>query len=164
MANYRVYVEKKSIYNIEAQQLLTNLNQNLHLKLHSLRIINLYDVFNITASELERAKQVVFAEPTVDTVTEQIDLQGKRWFATEPLPGQYDQRADSALQALNLLAINDPELTLTTGKLLILDDEINEQQFQIIQNYYINPLEMRIKDMSQLVSTQQTANHTPLPI
>lgn len=82
-------------------------------------------------------------------------MHGKRWFAIEPLPGQYDQRADSALQALNLLAIDDPELSLTTGKLLILDDEISEQQFQAIQNYYINPLEMRIKDMSQLISTQQ---------
>lgn len=164
MANFRIFVEKQVKYNIEAKQLLLSLNQNLHLNLSSLRIINIYDVFNITAEELERAKYVVFAEPSVDVLSTEIeDLPANTWFAIEPLPGQYDQRADSALQALNLLAIDDANLAVKTGKLLIFNEALTLEKLEQIKRYYINPLEMCSKNLDLLQADIQAANFSTVP-
>lgn len=165
MANFRIFVEKQLEYNVEAKHLLLSLNQNLHLNLRSLRIVNIYDVFNITTEELERAKYVVFAEPSVDVLSTEIeDLSANTWFAMEPLPGQYDQRADSALQALNLLAINDSNLAVKTGKLLIFNEALTLDQLEQIKRYYINPLEMCSKDLNLLQADIQAANFSTVPI
>jgi phosphoribosylformylglycinamidine synthase len=164
MANFRIFVEKQLNYNVEAQQLLLSFNQNLHLNLKTLRVVNLYDVFNLSAEELERAKYVVFAEPTVDILSDKIELVAGNWFAVEPLPGQYDQRADSALQALNLLAINASDLAVTTGKLLIFDQELSSAQLEQIKHYYINPLEMTSKDLGVLQADVQAGNFIDVPI
>ncbi len=165
MTNFRIFVEKQLKYNVEAKQLLSSLNQNLNLNLKSLRIINIYDVFNITAEELELAKFVVFAEPSVDVLSTQAEeLLTNTWFAIEPLPGQYDQRADSALQALNLLAINAPDLAVKTGKLLIFSQELTSDQLEQIKRYYINPLEMCAKDLNVLQADLQANNFAAVPI
>lgn len=164
MANFRIFVEKFPQFNVESKQLLTNLQQNLHLKLNSLRVINIYDVFNITADELERAKYTIFAEPTVDSVVTNIDYLHDKWFAIEPLPGQYDQRADSAVQALNLLGINNADLRVTTGKLIYLDASVTHEQLSQIKHYYLNPLENQIKSLDQLVFNEQTATHVEIPV
>lgn len=164
MANFRVFVEKLSQFNVESKQLLNNLRQNLHIELNSLRVINVYDIFNTTKEELERSKYTVFAEPTVDTVVEQLETIHNKWFAVEPLPGQYDQRADSATQALNLLGINNDDLVVTTGKVIILDANISDIQLQQIKNYYINPLENRIKNLSSLEIHPQEETHISIPI
>lgn len=165
MANFRIFVEKQLEYNVEAKHLLLSLNQNLHLNLSSLRVVNIYDVFNITAEELERAKYVVFAEPSVDVLSTEIeDLSANTWFAIEPLPGQYDQRADSALQALNLLAINDANLAVKTGKLLIFNEALTLDQLEQVKRYYINPLEMCSKDLNLLQDDIQAANFSTVPI
>ena len=129
MANFRIFVEKKPQFNIEAMHLLESFNKNLHLNLTKLRVINVYDIFNIDANELKRAENIVFAEVPLDDLSYKLNLDSVRYFAVEPLPGQYDQRADSALQALNLLSINNPKLTLTTGKIIILDAELNDDSF-----------------------------------
>ncbi len=151
MTDFRIFVEKYAEFNVEAKQLLADLKLNLHLSnLESIRVINIYDIFNIQREELERSRYVVFAEAPVDQVYETIDLPHQNWFAVEPLPGQYDQRADSALQALNLLAINHPQLSLTTAKLIILDGNLNVEDFERIKDYYINPLEVREKDLTTL--------------
>lgn len=164
MANFRIFVEKQLNYNVEAQQLLLSFNQNLHLNLKTLRVINLYDVFNVSNEELERAKYVVFAEPTVDILSDEIELVAGTWFAVEPLPGQYDQRADSALQALNLLAINANDLAITTGKILIFDQELSSAQLEQIKHYYINPLEMTNKDLDVLQADVQENNFMAVPV
>ncbi|RTL00942.1 MAG: phosphoribosylformylglycinamidine synthase, partial [Proteobacteria bacterium] len=165
MANFRIFVEKLTEFNVEARQLLNNINHNLHLNLTSLRIINIYDVFGISQMELEKAKYVVFAEPVVDNVVVgQLEIIHNKWFAVEPLTGQYDQRADSAEQALKLLGITNNNLTITTGKLIIIDDEINATQLAQIQNYYLNPLENRIKNLAVLEFIPQIVDRSHVPV
>ncbi len=165
MPNFRIFVEKSQQFNVEARQLLDNFNSQLHLQLKSLRVINVYDVFNISHSELDKARYVVFGEPTVDEVSYQLELPPpSQWFAIQMLPGQYNQRADSALQALNLLNISSPNLAVTTAKILIFADPLSPEQLQKIQDYYINPLEYELKDLTVLKLDNQLANYNPVPV
>lgn len=164
MPNFRVFVEKYQQFNVEARQLLENFNSQLHLQLSGLRVINVYDVFNISRAELDKSHYIVFGEPTVDAVYEQLELPPGRWFAIQMLPGQYNQRADSALQALNLLNISSPNLSVSTAKILIFSDQLTSEQLQQIQNYYINPLEYELKDMNVLKFDNQAVNYTAVPV
>ena len=103
---YRIYVEKKPGLAQEAASLLADLNTLLRLKqLKGLRIINRYDVENIDAALFQTAVATVFSEPQVDAVSGDLtDVDGKTVFAVEYLPGQFDQRADSAAQCIQLIS------------------------------------------------------------
>lgn len=164
MANFRIFVEKKDAFNIESKNLLANIRQSLNINISSLRVINTYDVFNITPDELEKAKYVVFAEPVVDLVMAQLENISGKWFAVEPIPGQYDQRADSATQALRLLGVSSEHLYVTTGKVIIVDNSVSESDLVKIQHYYLNPLETRLKDISILAHHEPIENHAPVPV
>ena len=136
--NFRLFVEKKEEYNIEASNLLEDLKENLNLKtLENIRIINIYDIFNIEKRDLGNAKSIVFSEITVDNVWEEMDLKEKKWFAVEYLPGQYDQRADSAIQCLNLISKKNRNAVVKSGKLLIFDGDVNSETIEKIKKYYI---------------------------
>lgn len=164
MSDFRVFVEKIAKFNVEANGLRENIKQNFNIDIPNLRIINLYDVFNITKDELEQAKYIVFSEPTVDTIVEQLEISHDKWFAVEPLPGQYDQRADSAIQALNLIGVNGHNLQLTTGKVVVLDENISSIQLETIKKYYINPLENRNKNLDVLNFKAEEVSHIDIPI
>ena len=86
MSQYRVYVEKKESYATEAMSLAHELNENLHLALKNVRIVNVYDVFNINDQQLEVTKQNVLSEKVTDVVSETLDLENKVYFAVEFLP------------------------------------------------------------------------------
>lgn len=146
MSQYRVYVEKKESYATEAMSLAHELNENLHLALKNVRIVNVYDVFNINDQQLEVTKQNVLSEKVTDVVSETLDLENKVYFAVEFLPGQYDQRADSAMQCIQLLTGND-EVRVKSGKVILLDEDTSNEDLEKIKHYYINPIEMREKDM-----------------
>lgn len=146
MSQYRVFVEKKEIYATEAKSLCHDLNENLHLTLTHVRTINVYDVFNVNEEELETAKQNVLSETVTDDVSLMLDLSDQTYFAVEYLPGQYDQRADSAIQCIRLLTGND-EVRVKSGKIIILDGITSTDELEKIKNYYINPIEMREKDL-----------------
>ena len=107
MANViRIFVEKREGFDVEARQMLADLRDNLGMtQLRALRILNRYDVEGLSASEFARARGVVFSEPNADVVyDETLPLEpGWQVFAMEYLPGQYDQRADSAAQCVQLL-------------------------------------------------------------
>ena len=164
MANFRIFVEKRTHFNIEAQQLCADFQQNLHLPgLSSVRVINFYDIFNIEPTDFERSRYIVFAEAPLDDIYQSIDLSNLHYISVEPLPGQYDQRADSALQSLQLLDINTINLTLTSGRLIILDG-INDQQLELVKRYYINPLEVREKNLASLVAEEISDNPNPVEI
>ena len=141
----RVYVEKKIDYAVSAKDLFNDIRENLGIdKLTNLRIINRYDISGITDSEYKSAKNTIFSEPTVDnSFDENIKIdKSDRLFAMEYLPGQYDQRADSAAQCLQILTQKErPEVK--TAKLIILSGEISDNEFEKIKNYCINPLEIR---------------------
>ena len=112
----RVYVEKRSSFDVEAKQMLSDLRDNLGMKqITGLRLANRYDISGLTKEEFEKAKYTVFAEQNVDDVTEEAlpFSEGYRVFAMEYLPGQYDQRADSAAQCVQLLTQGDRPSVVT---------------------------------------------------
>jgi len=101
--NHRVYVEKKEQFAVEAKKMKTELKENLNLAhLEKVRIINIYDLFNVKKNEISTIKEVVLSETVVDYTYDILDLEDKNYLAVEFLPGQFDQRADSAIQCINL--------------------------------------------------------------
>ena len=149
--NYRIYVEKKSGYDVEAKGLLGELRESLRLTdLSNVRILNCYDIFDMNESELDRAKNLVFSEVVTDLVYDEVDLAGTKYFAAEFLPGQFDQRADSAMQCLNLISNANSEVVVTSGKLIILEGEITDEDLARVKDFYINPVEMREKNLNKL--------------
>ena len=162
MSQYRVFVEKKEMYATEAKSLRHDLNENLHLSLTEVRTINVYDIFNVNEQELETAKQNVLSETVTDLVSMSLDLEDKTYFAVEFLPGQYDQRADSAIQCVQLLTGND-EVCVKSGKVIILDGITSEAEIEKIKQYYINPIEMREKDLQAPLSFDENVEIEDVP-
>ena len=145
MAVRRVYVEKKPGFDIEASGLYSDVKENLLIKgLKSLRIINRYDIEGITDSDYEKAKIMVFSEPPVDLVYEESLAVGgdERLIAIEYLPGQYDQRADSAAQCIQMITRGErPDIRV--AKLFVLSGSISDADYEKILNFVINPVESR---------------------
>lgn len=162
MSQYRVFVEKKEMYATEAKSLRHDLNENLHLSLTNVRTINVYDVFNVNEQELETAKQNVLSETVTDIVSMSLDLEGKTYFAVEFLPGQYDQRADSAIQCVQLLTGND-EVRVKSSKVIILEGITSEEDIEKIKQYYINPIEMREKDLQAPLAFDESVEIEDVP-
>lgn len=141
----RIYVEKKEPYAVAAKELLADLRENLEVKaLTALRIINRYDVSGISDEEYMSARNTIFSEPTVDIAYDENMCfeSSDRVFAVEYLPGQYDQRADSAAQCLQLLSQKERPV-VKTAWLFVLQGKISEEEFGRIKGYCINPLESR---------------------
>ena len=129
----RLFVEKKKGFQVEAESLKNELNNNLHLQIKKLRLINLYDVFNIDEKLLKDAMTSIFSEPVTDDILLEIP-QSPVQFAIEFLPGQFDQRADSAMQCLKLI---DPksEAIIKSAKLILLDESVAEEDLKRIKKY-----------------------------
>ena len=147
----RIYVEKNKGLDVEATGLLKDLQINLDIKgLTSVRILNRYDVQNITTEEFEKAKRIIFAEPNTDRIyDEDVAIKDEdKYFLWEYLPGQYDQRADSAAQCVQLLTKKDRPL-IRAAKLIILSGSISGEEFSKIKAYCINPVEARETDLSK---------------
>ncbi|PKM83440.1 MAG: phosphoribosylformylglycinamidine synthase [Firmicutes bacterium HGW-Firmicutes-14] len=141
----RVFVEKKKGFDVEAQGLFHDLKENLGISaLESIRIVNRYDISGITDEEYSQARSSIFAEPPVDSVFDEILETGgdERVFAMEYLPGQYDQRADSAAQCIQILTQKEKPAVLS-AKVIILTGEITDDEFKKIKNYCINPVDSR---------------------
>ena len=148
MNNYRIYVEKRKGFEVEAKSLLGDFKENLQLtNLQNVRLLNVYDLFNITSEDLVKAKESIFAEPATDDVYDNFDLAGKKYFAVEYLPGQFDQRADSAVQCLGLIT-ESADAAVKSGKILILEGDISTTDVERIKEYFINPIESREKDLA----------------
>lgn len=141
----RIFVEKKPGFDVEAQSLCNELRQNLGMKgLQAVRVVNRYDVAGITEEEYLRSRNTIFAEPNLDDVyDEQLAVEKTdRVFAMEYLPGQYDQRADSAAQCVQILTQKErPQVA--TAKVIILKGEISDDELARIKSYCINPVEAR---------------------
>ena len=153
MNSYRIFVEKYPEFQVEARSLRYELNENLQLTLKSLRLINVYDLFGFSEELLEKSRYSVFGEIVTDSVTDSLDLEGKKYIAVEYLPGQFDQRAASAVDCVRLI---EPQanVSIKSSKLLILDDDTDNQTIEKIKHYYINAVESRQKDLSKLSDTE----------
>lgn len=146
---YRVYVEKKESEALEASALYTELKNFLGIKgLKSLRIINRYDVENIYEELFNRVKNTVFSEPQLDIVTDKLtNTEGKIILAVEYLPGQFDQRADSAAQCIQFVSQGNRPI-VKTAKVYVLEGKLSESDLALIKNYVINPVESRLASLN----------------
>lgn len=147
----RIYVEKKKGFDVEAQALYRDLKYNLGISgLKSVRIINRYDIEGITDEEYDKARTAIFSEPPVDEVyDESIRInKNERFIAIEYLPGQYDQRADSASQCIQILTCGErPECR--AAKVIVLDGNVSNDEYSNIKNYCINPVECQEASMDK---------------
>lgn len=139
----RIFVEKKKGFDVEARKLYDDLRENLGIRgLTGVRIVNRYDVQGLSDQQYHKARNTIFSEPPVDNVyDEEISIDSdSKVFAIEYLPGQYDQRADSAAQCIQILTHGERPL-IRVAKLIILEGNISEVDFENIKRYCINPVE-----------------------
>ncbi len=143
---YRVFVEKKQGFTHEADGLTNDIVGLLKItNLQKVRVFNRYDAENIDKDLFEYAKTTVFSEPQLDDVYSSLSLDDALVFAVEYLPGQFDQRADSASQCIQIISQGDRP-TIKTAKVYAFYG-INEEELNAIKKYVINPVEAREASM-----------------
>ena len=140
---YRIFVEKKEALANEAHGLLSDARNLLGIRsLEQVRLLNRYDAENITRELFDRAVHTVFSEPQLDIASEEVDLSGAVVFAVEYLPGQFDQRADSAAQCIQIISQGDRP-TIRTAKVYALYGALSDEDIAKIKHYVVNPVEAR---------------------
>lgn len=145
----RIYVEKKENLRLEAAGLLHELRTLVGItSLKDLRLINRYDVEGLDEETFQRAVQTVFSEPQVDDIMTEYPDGSDVVFAVEYLPGQFDQRADSASQCIQLMTQSERP-TVRTAKLYLLSGKLTEEEIERVKQYVINPVESREASLGQ---------------
>ena len=140
---YRVYVEKKAGLDNEAQALKNEISTFLGINsVERVRILNRYDAENITKELFDYAIGTVFSEPQLDNVYSDVENAGAKIFATEYLPGQFDQRADSAAQCIQLISQGDKP-SVASAKVYMLYGDVSSLDVERIKKHVINPVEAR---------------------
>ena len=140
---YRVFVEKKPELAHEAKALLSEAKELIGIaSLENVRIINRYDAENISEELFSYAEKTVFSEPQLDIVSHEIDMSGAVCFAVEYLPGQFDQRADSAAQCIQIISKSERPV-IRTAKVYMLYGKLSDSDADTIKKYVINPVEAR---------------------
>ena len=162
MKNHRIFVEKYARFQVEAEGLRKELNENLSLDIKSLRVLNVYDLFGFSDELVEKCRYSVFGEIVTDCVSEECDYEDKKYLAIEYLPGQFDQRASSAVDCVHLL---EPaaDVRIRSSRLYIFDEGVTESQLAEIKKYLINAVESREKDLTILSDAEQ-ADIKPVPV
>lgn len=158
----RIFVEKRDGFNVLAKQTLWDIRHNLGMKcVTDLRYIVRYDIEGLTKDEYDKAKGIVLSEPNADVIYEEsLPVEdGWRVFAMEYLPGQYDQRGDSAEQCIQLLTQGE-RCKVLTARVIALKGDINDEELKKIENYLINPVESRL---ASLEKPQTLDIETPAP-
>jgi len=147
---FRVFVEKKPAYAQDAVTLLQEMRDDLGLSsLSGLRIFNRYDVQGITAETFTQVRDIVFAEPPVDNAYDELPATGEATvLAVEYLPGQFDQRADSAAQCIQMLTRDNKPL-VRYAKVYVLSGPLSAQEIEKIEKYLINPVEAQLASLEK---------------
>ena len=155
----RIFVEKKPGFDVEAQGLLADLRENLGMNsLRGVRIVNRYDIEGITEEEYKAAKPLVFSEPPVDFAYDETltTADDETVIATEYLPGQYDQRADSAAVCVQILT-QGVKPQVRVAKLVILKGNITPEDKEKVTKYYVNPVDSRVAKLEKPESLVEEA-------
>ncbi|NLM86232.1 MAG: phosphoribosylformylglycinamidine synthase, partial [Clostridiales bacterium] len=160
----RVFVEKREGLAFEASNLLAELTQFAGLEgLRSVRVINRYDVEGLSPAEFEAAIPTVFSEPPLDTVSRELKLpEDACAFALEYLPGQFDQRADSAAQCLQMQTLGDKPL-VRTARVFVLQGNLSPEDVDKAKGYLLNPVESREAGFDLPDSLKMAAFEPELP-
>ncbi len=159
----RIFVEKKPGFDIEAGHIMADLRENLGMTaIEDLRYLNRYDISGLSQEEFQQARGTILSEPNVDQVYDEEfpAPEGYRVFAMEYLPGQYDQRADSAAQCVQLLTQGERPQVLT-ARVVAVKGNITDEQFEKIQSYLVNPVESRIASLDKPESLDMQAEVPP---
>ena len=154
----RIFVEKKADFRVKSHSLVKELKHNLQLKtLNDLRIVQVYDVFNLAEDLFARTEKHIFSEQVTDTVLDEaavkVDLDKYAFFAIESLPGQFDQRAASSQEALLLLGSSN-DVTVNTAQLYLVNKDIDANELEAVKNYLLNPVDSRFKDITVGIAKQ----------
>ena len=155
----RIFVEKKADFQVKSESLVRELQHNLGLSsLKSIRIVQVYDVFNLAKDLFAPAEKHIFSEQVTDHVldeaTVQADLANYAFFAIESLPGQFDQRAASSQEALLLLGSSN-DVTVNTAQLYLVNKDIDATELEAVKNYLLNPVDSRFKDITTGIAKQE---------
>ena len=153
----RIFVEKKGIFDVESPQVFNEI-KNIVPTIKDVKVYNVYDVFGVNDNEFSKVINSTFVDPVTDILHE-VNPAKSTHFATEYLPGQYDQRADSAQQCIALLTENENG-KVRSGKLIELFG-VSESDVETIKNHVINKVESQVKDLSKL---EIPAEETPDPV
>ncbi len=146
---YRIFVEKKKELRNEARGLLKDINSLLQIdSVKEVRIINRYDVDNIEKELFDYAVGTVFSEPQLDITYSELENDGAIMFAVEFLPGQFDQRADSAAQCIQIISQGERP-RVRTAKVYMLYGNISDSELAEIKKYVVNPVEARIATLEK---------------
>lgn len=156
--NKRIFVEKKADFGIKSASLVKELTHNLQLaSLKDLRIVQVYDVFNLAEDLLARAEKHIFSEQVIDRLLTEAEITAEldkvAFFAIEALPGQFDQRAASSQEALLLLG-SDSQVKVNTAQLYLVNKDIAEAELEAVKNYLLNPVDSRFKDITLPLEVQ----------
>lgn len=156
--NKRIFVEKKADFGIKSASLVKELTHNLQLtSLKDLRIVQVYDVFNLAEDLLARAEKHIFSEQVTDCLLTETEITAEldkvAFFAIEALPGQFDQRAASSQEALLLLG-SDSQVKVNTAQLYLVNKDIAEAELEAVKNYLLNPVDSRFKDITLPLEVQ----------
>ena len=139
----RVYVEKKPDFAVKAKELKHEVKHYLGIAAEGVRVLIRYDVENVSDDTYKKALQTVFSEPPVDDIyEEEFDAKGGKVFSVEFLPGQFDQRADSAEQCVKLLN-EEEEPIIRSATTYVINGDITEDELDAIKKYCINPVDSR---------------------
>ena len=139
----RVYVEKKPDFAVKAKELKHEVKHYLGIAAEGVRVLIRYDVENVSDDTYKKALQTVFSEPPVDDIyEEEFDAKGGKVFSVEFLPGQFDQRADSAEQCVKLLN-EEEEPIIRSATTYVINGDITEDELEAIKKYCINPVDSR---------------------
>ncbi|MEP5506536.1 MAG: phosphoribosylformylglycinamidine synthase, partial [Luteolibacter sp.] len=142
MKSHTLFVEKRQPFASEASHLLHDLREALELPgITSLRLLNRYDISSVSDSEFTAASGSILSEPQTDTISTSLEISGnEKAFAYSYLPGQFDQRADSAAQCIQILTGKEkPEVT--SSRIVILTGDLSEANLEAIKSYIINPVD-----------------------
>ncbi|CAM1660433.1 phosphoribosylformylglycinamidine synthase [Streptococcus mitis] len=154
----RIFVEKKADFQVKSESLVRELQHNLGLStLKSIRIVQVYDVFDLAEGLFAPAEKHIFSEQVTDHVLDeaavQADLANYAFFAIESLPGQFDQRAASSQEALLLLG-SSSDVTVNTAQLYLVNKDIDATELEAVKNYLLNPVDSRFKDITTAIAKQ----------
>ena len=156
----RIYVEKKEGFDVEARNLYKDLRENLHLDgLRAVRVMNRYDLEGLDQSIYDTAKYTVFAEPATDNAYDEYlpVAEGDSVFAVEYLPGQYDQRADSAVQCIKLINA-ETNATVRFARVIVLNGTLSEKEWDTVKKYCINPVDSQEAQLDKPESLSMKLN------
>jgi len=160
---YRVFSEKKKGFDVEAASVFKDIKDNLRIEaLNELRMLVRYDICGVDEDTLKKAKQTILSEPQVDTVYDSVDLSAYKVFAIELLPGQFDQRADSAAQCIQILTTGEKPL-VRAARVYAVNSEVSDCDLAEIKKYLINPVESREASL-EMPKTLEMELPTPKPV